>query len=387
MKIKSPQSKFEIPTILGLAMGLIYLGAGSYLIYPNHSVQPISPQLSLLLGILLVAYGLFRIYRALKQNHGKNQLNIIVLLVLSISQYSCNSINRDPYSDTPTSGRIKIAVDETYTPIMESERMVFQDLYHYASIKPVYMPESEAFKLLLDDSVRFLLSSRPLSEQEIRIYRDRKIYPRQTLIASDAIALIVNPGNPDTVMSVYDVKNILTGKIRKWSELNSGNPSGNIEVVFDNQHSSTVRYARDSICTGIPLAAGLTALDSNTEVINYVAEHKEALGIIGLCWISNPNDPTHLSFLEKIRTVAISKEKHATWDNSYRPFQAYIFQNKYPFGRKVYIINTEPRNGLVTGFTAFVAGEKGQRIILKSGIVPATVPTRVVDVHNSDLLQ
>jgi len=49
--------------------------------------------------------------------------------------------------------------------------------------------------------------------------------------------------------------------------------------------------------------------------------------------------------------------------------------------RDIYIINAEPRNGLVTGFSSFVASDKGQRIILKSGILPAIAPTRVVSVR------
>jgi phosphate transport system substrate-binding protein len=50
--------------------------------------------------------------------------------------------------------------------------------------------------------------------------------------------------------------------------------------------------------------------------------------------------------------------------------------------RTVYIISREARAGLGSGFTAFVAGDKGQRIILKSGLVPATAPIRIVEINN-----
>jgi phosphate transport system substrate-binding protein len=143
---------------------------------------------------------------------------------------------------------------------------------------------------------------------------------------------------------------------------------------------------RDSVCQGDPLSSTLTALSTNAEVINYVAKHKDALGIIGVCWISNHGDSTHLSFLNRIKVAALTSREKATWENSYHPYQAYIFQKDYPLTRKIYAINTEPMNGLATGLTAFIAGEKGQRIILKSGIVPDNAPTRIVAVHNDDVL-
>ena len=58
----------------------------------------------------------------------------------------------------------------------------------------------------------------------------------------------------------------------------------------------------------------------------------------------------------------------------------YIYSGEYPFCRDVYIINREGRTGLGTGFAAFVAGEKGQLIILKAGMVPATQPVRMVKI-------
>ena len=46
------------------------------------------------------------------------------------------------------------------------------------------------------------------------------------------------------------------------------------------------------------------------------------------------------------------------------------------------MINRETFAGLGSGFISFVAGEKGQRIILKSGIVPAAMPIRLIQIKN-----
>jgi phosphate transport system substrate-binding protein len=306
-----------------------------------------------------------------------------VLLLAVLSIVGCSRINRDPYADTPTSGRIKIAVDETFRPVAEAELMVFEGLYRYAEITPCYVAEQDCFQMLMNDSVRLVIASRLLQDDEKKALSDRKIIPREVQIATDAIALIVNPANHDTILSFSSLEKIMTGRISTWDEVKPGSSTGKISVVFDNKHSSIVRFAADSIARGQAMTGNLYALDSNIDVVDYVAKNVNALGLIGVSWISDQDDSTQLSFLKKVRVLALSKEDPAADDNSYKPYQAYIYDGSYPLTRKVYAIDTEPRNGLATGFTSFLASDKGQRIILKSGILPATAPIRLVQVREN----
>lgn len=138
----------------------------------------------------------------------------------------------------------------------------------------------------------------------------------------------------------------------------------------------------DSICNGKPLAEGnVSALRTNQQVINYVAQNPDAIGVIGVNWLGNRSDTTNLSFREEIRVMAVSAEDVATPGNSYKPYQAYLYYGNYPLARPIYAILNDPRNGLPWGFTSFMTSDKGQRIILKSGLVPATQPIRVVHVN------
>ena len=123
-------------------------------------------------------------------------------------------------------------------------------------------------------------------------------------------------------------------------------------------------------------------MKENRQVINYVSQNRGALGIIGVNWISNPSDTSNMSFSENIKVMAVSPYRHATATNSFKPYQAYIALKKYPMSRPVYLILSEPRMGLASGFTTFIASDRGQRIILKSGILPATQPVRLVNVRN-----
>jgi phosphate transport system substrate-binding protein len=305
-----------------------------------------------------------------------------LIIVFVIGLFGCDRLNQDPYTNTPTTGRIKVCIDETFRPIAEAELQVFHTLYRYTEITPFYLPESKAFDELIKDSVNLIIASRPLTSEEKNLFDQKKLFPRELKIAIDAIALIINPMNEDTLMSMNDFKKILTGNITQWNQVSPQSNLGEINIIFDNEKSSTVRYMVDSVLQGVALAKNLYALDLNTEVVNYVSQHKEALGLIGVSWISDRDDSLQLSFLNKIKVMALSKENVATVENSYQPYQAYIYNQSYVLTRSIFVINTEPRNGLATGFMSFISGDKGQRIILKAGILPENAPVRLVKVRN-----
>jgi phosphate transport system substrate-binding protein len=304
-----------------------------------------------------------------------------ILLLLLLLTGGCRFFKSDPYRNTPTTGISTICADETFRPVIEAELDVFKTIYGYTELNATYVPESEAFRQLLNGDVQLIIASRRLSADEKAILNQKKIYPRQTKVATDAVALIVSPSSGDTLISVNQVKDILLGNITRWDQINKGSGAGKIKVLFDNEKSSIVKFLADSICAGKLVTTNIFALDYNLDVIEYTSTHPGVLGFIGTSWICNSDDSLHLSFHKKIKVVAVSDNSIPDTENSYKPYQAYMVDNIYPLTRDIYIINAEPRNGLVTGFSSFVASDKGQRIILKSGILPAVAPTRVVNVR------
>ena len=306
-------------------------------------------------------------------------IGIVLLAVLS----ACRSKSKEGPTDTYSSGVIAIAADESFEPIIQEEIDVFESLYPLAGIVPRYTTEVEAINLLLKDSVRLAIATRTLTEEEMNSFHSRKFYPREMKLATDGLALIVNRANPDSLISVCNFRRILTGEVKEWKAVNPNSRLKDIQVVFDNKNSSTVRFAIDSICAGKPLSKNLNAQDNNENVIDYVSEVPNAIGVIGASWIGNKNDSTRLSFSDKITVMGISRDDVAYPSNSYQPYQAYLAMGLYPLTRDVYIITTDPKSGLPSGFTTFVGSDKGQRIILKTGIVPATQAIRIVNVREN----
>lgn len=309
------------------------------------------------------------------------QLQILSLIVLLVCTSACRR-NKDGRTDTYTSGIITIAADESFQPIVQEEIDVFEGLFSLAKIVPCYVTEVEAVNLLLKDSLRLAITSRRLTPEEMRSFNSRKFYPQEMKIATDGLALITNPGNPDTLITVNDIRRILTGKVTQWKDIYPSSPLKDISLVFDNKNSSTVRFAVDSICKGMPLSDRVKALKTNREVIDYVAKTPNAVGIIGVNWLNDRNDSTGLSFSKEVQVMSVSAAGKAMPENSFKPYQAYLFYGNYPLTRNIYALLNDPRSALPWGFASFLASDRGQRIILKSGLVPATQPVRVVDVKD-----
>ena len=333
---------------------------------------------------------------------------ITLMIAAVVLLFSCKDGRRVKRTDTLTKGIAEIAVDECFAPILEDEINVFESLYREAAIIPSYTSDARVYDLLMKDSIRLIVGTRELSDNEKNIITERKQRFRMYRIAIDAIALITNKSNPDTLLSLKMLKDIATGKVTSWKSINPASKLDSIAVIFDSPNSSTVRFIKDSISGGEPIGRNLRAIapesetlditkvTSNTDVIKYVSANPNALGIIGVNWISNPNDTTNLSFINDINVVSLSREDNATSKNSFKPYAYQMAlelayrENKdsiqkgnggYPLTRSIYAIITDSHGGLTSGFFNFVASDRGQRIILKSGLLPANRPMRLVQIN------
>jgi phosphate transport system substrate-binding protein len=300
----------------------------------------------------------------------------VILLV------ACNT-KGDKYTDTPTTGTISIGVDESFQPLIQAEVDAFMANYKYANVNPLYQTEGEVVKLLLEDSVRLIVITRQLTNQEKAFFQEKKITPRTLKIATDAVAIIVNAANQDTLLTVDQLASIFKGNVHKWNELNGKGLDQEISIVFDNSNSSNLSYIKNKFSLSDSLDNRIFAAKSNQQVIEYVEKNARAMGVIGVNWISDTeDDPRQMDFINRVRVVAVADTTNPGPDDYYQPYQAYLALKKYPLHRDLYIISREARTGLGTGFASFVAGDKGQLVVLKGGLLPATMPIRLVELKN-----
>lgn len=299
-----------------------------------------------------------------------------ILLILLAA--GCGPYPNEP-TDTSTTGSIHIYADDSYKPLTDAEVTAFEALYPHAKIQVHYTTEDSVMtELLASDSVRLAIVSRKLTPQEEKYFHDKKLFPEQVKIATDALALIVNNENPDTLLSLDKIKAVFNGHDSTWQSIDEKSNLGKLVVVFDHENSCNSRYIQQNLMDGKKFPSYCFAVNGNTQVINYVNKNPNAIGIIGINWVSDGYDPAVIKLLSKIKIVALSSKESTQASDFYQPSPYYLKINVYPLNRDMYIINREARTGLGSGFLSFVTSDRGQRIVLRAGLLPATIPTHII---------
>ena len=308
--------------------------------------------------------------------------NIILLLcVITCISMGCqqNTVTQQEV-DTAVSGKITISVDETVLPIAQAEADIFQHQYPKAHLNLRQRSEADCIQDLFNDSCKMIFIGRALTDKEKAVFQGQTLDPPHIKVATDAIAILVNPKNRDTTLNMQQIIDILRGSTTKWQQLNS-NISSDLTLVFDNANSGTVNYLM-GLAGVSTLPKNAYAAKSNLEAVNYVASHENAIGVIGWSWISDSDDPTTQQYLAKTRLVSVAP----TGSKDYcKPYQLNLAEGKYPLSRPVYMIQRERRSGLAAGFMTFVYNEIGQTIILKAGLLPANAAERNLEIKTKPM--
>jgi phosphate transport system substrate-binding protein len=281
--------------------------------------------------------------------------------------------------ETATYGKAVISVDETLAPIIREEVDVFNFTTPEAHVDMIVRPEAGAYTALMLDSVRLVVGTRLLRADE-KAELDRKhIQPTIVQVGWDALAFVVNKENQMAEMSMAQLRDVLSGKIKTWRDLSPASPANDILVVFDHPASSTMRWVKDTVLSGVPLTSRVFAARSNREVMEYVRKEKNAIGIVGMNWVSRNADSLTQTFLADVRPMKLEAPDTSIKKGSFfPPSQAAVAERYYPVVRPVYMVSREHFLGVGTGFVNFVAGYRGQRVIQKAGLLPFTLSERYV---------
>jgi len=235
-------------------------------------------------------------------------LSFIPVFGLLLSLVSCGGMGKTATNETPTRGNIRIVSDESFQPLIETEVFTFTHLYTNAKIKPVFKPEYDVINDFMNDSVKVIVTSKKLSDYQIQYLRDTQIIARTSNYAYDALALITNRSNNDTLLKYNNIKDIFQGKIKTWKDINEKSKLGDISVIFDNTKSGNIRFFKELFDIKDTLGKNFYAVNSNAEVINFVSKNPNSLGIISVNWISDKNDSLTMSFIRKVNVIAVSQQ-------------------------------------------------------------------------------
>lgn len=262
--------------------------------------------------------------------------------------------------ETISSGQIHISVDESFKPVIDEQIKVFEAAYPDAKILAEFKTEADCLRDLQKDSTRMIIISRGLSEAEEDFYIKKLEYkPSYVKVATDAIAVVINSANPDSVFTMAELKDMLSGKSEK-----------NYNVVVDGKGlTSTIRFLVDSVLKGQSLGKNVTAAKNSEEVINYIAATSNAIGFVGVSWVTLSQEKNK-ELAKKVK-MALVECKNCDKDVYAKPSQQTILFKQYPLVRGLYYVLKENYAGVGSGFTNFLSLERGQLIFSRASLVPS----------------
>lgn len=279
------------------------------------------------------------------------------------SFFSCNKSSKE-VNETITTGQLNVWVDETLLPIMEEQKAVFESQYKYAKVNLISKSETEISKAIVEGKADYFVLARKLNANETSYFKSKTILGKVSPIAKDGIALIANSDD--------DIKQISLIELESYFK---GNTSVK-KLVFDNANSSTLGFLMEKFKSNSLPKNNVSAFTTNTEVIKFVSENKNAIGFVGVNWLTNVDLETE-SRLKNIKVIPLVNDKKEL----VKPSQSSLALNDYPLTRTIFVLNYQGKSGLGMGFASFVAGNIGQRIILKSGLLPEHIPTRELKIR------
>lgn len=204
-------------------------------------------------------------------------------------------------------------------------------------------------KAIIDGTTDVADSSRFMKGKEVQLALEKGRYPVPFCVAYDCIVPVVHPSNSVTNLSTAQLKAIYKGEIKNWRKV--GGPDRKIVVVSRDTSSGTYEVWEKIIMKKERVFPRALLQASNGAVLQTVAKNKNAIGYIGLGYMSKSVKPLSVN-----KVIGTSET---------------TLNGTYPVGRPLYMFTNNWPEGKIAKFINYVLHpEKGQKLISEIGFVP-----------------
>lgn len=291
----------------------------------------------------------------------------IIWSVLGLSLLiSCKKESKDGVAEVKEAydrGTTEMYVESSVYPIVEDINQVFKTYYNNADIKLTMLSQNEILNSVYKDSGRLAVMPKSFTEKELETFKGR-VVPKITPIAKDAVLFITQKTATDTLINYKEVIDIFKGT-KKSDKI----------FVFHDANSNIVHQIKTDARVS-ELSKNVYYVKTVEEIVSYINKNKNAVGVVGINWMLQPDEKIKEG-IKQLRSMLVYNDSLKSY---YAPSQSTIADNTYPLIRTINIIDVQGKTGLGTGFASFAASDKGQRIVLKSGLMPITVPKREINI-------
>jgi phosphate transport system substrate-binding protein len=216
------------------------------------------------------------------------------------------------------------------------------------------------FSSLISGTCDIAMASRSIKDKEIALAKAKGINPNEIKVALDGLAVVVNPNNPVSKLTLGQLADIFTGRVSNWKEV--GGKDEKIVILSREVNSGTHVYFKEHVLrkndsnSKEEFASSALMLSSSQAIADEVAGNPAAIGYYGMGYISKKQKPLFLAKDEK------SEYEAPTIEN--------VVNGKYPISRPLLIYTNGQTQGLVKKFVDFMLSKEGQDIVLATDFVP-----------------
>ncbi|MBI4358743.1 MAG: phosphate ABC transporter substrate-binding protein [Candidatus Omnitrophica bacterium] len=213
---------------------------------------------------------------------------------------------------------------------------------------------------LMNGTCNIAQSSREMSEKEYGLARQKGLDIKEIQVGIDALAVVVHPENPVRELTIDQLSDIFTGKVKNWKEL--GGKDEPILVLSRERNSGTHVYFLEEVVrkgkkdSREEFAPPVLMMLSSQAVEQEAAENKTAIGYFGLGYLN-----------ERVKALNLLSEKTKTY---VAPTVENALDGTYPLSRPLLFYLPGEAQGIVKEFIDFVLSQKGQSIVLDMRFVP-----------------
>jgi len=203
-------------------------------------------------------------------------------------------------------------------------------------------------------------ASRTIKEKEIALAKQRGVNPYEIKAALDGLAVVVNPKNPVNKLTIRQLADIFTGKVKNWKEV--GGENEQIVLLSREVNSGTHVYFKEHVLRGgdpngrEEFAPGALLLSSSQAIADEVSQNTAAIGYYGMGYISKNQKP-----------VMVAKDEKSEYE---MPSIENVVNGKYPISRPLFLYTNGEPKGPVKKFVDFILSKEGQYIVLATDFVP-----------------
>jgi phosphate transport system substrate-binding protein len=276
------------------------------------------------------------------------------------------------------SGTLAVLATESHLPLVQQLVADYHSVFPEVVVTPQGTTTRAAIVDMVNDSVQCVIVDRRLNEEERSAIESAKFKVIETEIACDGLAVLVHPSNKLSTISMETLKAIVSGKTALWNTVPESKLHGVIELCLTGKNSGLYELLTRHFFK-LEKDVSLAAMSSSQQgIIEYVAKHPEALGIVSYAAWKDTSRPANESVRKNVLLLDLLTTSSEGVQTAVKLNQRNIYDRTYPLTYSLYIYTSEKRPGPAYGFSAFVAGETGQRVFLYAGLVPKTMPYRTI---------